>query len=72
MSMVVSLVILFFVVLFLALAFAVAVRLIGWGVRERETEWPTNWREPVEEVGPEGIPRAETEPEAGVGTHRVA
>lgn len=70
MGMVVSLLFLFFVILFIALAFVVAVRLIGWGLSEREAEWPANWREPVEEVGPEGIPRSETEREAG--THRVA
>lgn len=70
MGMVGGLIFLFIVVLFLALTFAIAVRLIGWGLREREAEWPANWREPVETVGPEGIPRAETEREAG--THRVA
>jgi hypothetical protein len=70
MGSAISLVFLFLVVLFLALAFVIAVRLIGWGLSEREKEWPANWRETVEEVGPEGVPRAETEREAG--THRVA
>ncbi len=38
MGAVISLLILFSVVLFLALAFVVAVRLVGWGLSERETE----------------------------------
>ena len=70
MGMLVSLLILLVMMLFLALAFVIAVRMIGWGLSERESEWPANWREPVEEVGPEGIPRSETEQAAG--THRVA
>jgi hypothetical protein len=39
---IISLLILFLVVLFFALVFAIAVRVIGWALRERETEWPTN------------------------------
>lgn len=70
MGPVISLLILFFVVLFLAFAFVIAVRLIGWALSERETEWPASWREPAPEVGPEGIPRSEPEQEGE--THRVA
>jgi hypothetical protein len=43
-----TLLILFLVVLFLLLAFAVAVTLVTWGLRERETEWPADWRTPSE------------------------
>lgn len=70
MGPVISLVFLFFVMIFFALTFVIAVRLISWGLSEREAEWPASWREPLREAGPEGIPRAETEQETG--THRVA
>jgi hypothetical protein len=75
MPLYLTLLFLLLVVAFMLLAFLVAVSLVGWGLREREREWPTDWRSPAEriEAGEGRAAEGRTEAEAAsAGEQRSA
>jgi hypothetical protein len=70
-----TLVILVLVVLFMALTFTIAVTMVGWALRERESEWPTDWSAAADVPHTESNPRAqgeEAERETASGAHSAA
>jgi len=75
-----TLVILVLVVLFMALTFTIAVTMVGWALRERESEWPTDWSAAADAARAqaghaESVPHVEgeeAERESASGAHSAA